>query len=247
MIWKRENWKSLVLLSTLFYGAGLAREIFKSPWWCDWGVSPHLTPSPFQRGWRRLNSLFFPSSLASGRAESKLHRQVSSPPPRSVQALDAEASLVQHLLSLHGPSDHASTPGAAHTTGPGAAEQTARSAAWRHWTELGARVGGPKAPWNSGGGDGSPGGRERAGPSLQEAGGPQAVPWSPSVPDPECSGRPSLSLCAFQVRSSASFRDHAGAAFFLGSQPAPWGTPRATPRPLPVTLPLLLSPCRCKP
>nr|KAF6405155.1 hypothetical protein HJG63_009465 [Rousettus aegyptiacus] len=144
MIWKRENWKSLVLLSTLFYGAGLAREIFKSPWWCDWGVSPHLTPSPFQRGWRRLNSLFFPSSLASGRAESKLHRQVLPPPPRSVQALDAEASLTQHLLSLHGPSDHASTPGAAHTTGPGAAEQTARSAAWCHWTELGARVGGPR-------------------------------------------------------------------------------------------------------
>ncbi|ELK11670.1 hypothetical protein PAL_GLEAN10010386 [Pteropus alecto] len=64
-------------------------------------------------------------------------------PGGGLQERDAEAGLVQYLLSLHGPSDHASTPGAAHTTGPGAAVRTACSAAWRHWTELGARVGDP--------------------------------------------------------------------------------------------------------
>lgn len=128
----------------LLYVTGLEREICKSPRWYDWRGEAPPHPVPFPRGWRRLNYLFFPSSLASGRAELKLHHQFLTPPPRSLQELDAETSLIQHLPSLHRPSDHASTPGAAHTTGPGAAVQTACSAAWCHRAELGARVGDPR-------------------------------------------------------------------------------------------------------
>lgn len=202
-----------MLLSTLLYVTGLEREICKSPRWYDWRGEAPPHPVLFPRGWRRLNYLFFPSSLASGRAELKLHHQFLTPPPRSLQELDAETSLIQHLPSLHRPSDHALTPGAAHTTGPRAAVQTACSAAWCHRAELGARVGDPRLLGTLEVVAEVPGGRERAGPSIQEAGGAQAVPWSPSVPDPACSGRPSLSLCAFQVRSSVSFQSHVGAAF----------------------------------
>lgn len=173
-----------MLLSTLFYVTGLAREIFKSLRWYDQRGESPPRPVPFPGGWRRPNYLFFPSSSASGRAELKLHHQILTPPPRGLQERDAEAGLVQYLLSLHGPSDHASTPGAAHTTGPGAAVRTACSAAWRHWTELGARVGDPGLLGTLEVVAEVRGGRERAGPSIQEAGGAQAVPWSPSVPDP---------------------------------------------------------------
>lgn len=229
-----------MLLSTLSYVTGPAREIFKSLRWYDQRGESPPRPVPYPGGWRRPNYLFFPSSLASGRAELKLHHQILTPPPRGLQERDAEAGLVQHLLSLHGPSDHALTPGAAHTTGPGAAVRTACSAAWRHWTELGARVGDPGLLGTLevvaevlGDGRGQ-------GPQSKKQVAPRPCPGLHQY-QTQCSGSPSLSLCAFQVWSSVSFESMSGPRFYWEGSLLHVPSHTSLIALLPLTLPLLLS------
>lgn len=74
---------------------------------------------------------------------------------------------------------------------------------------------GPFALW----GLWEPSGWERAGPSNPRSRRRPGRLWSLSGPDEACSGRPRVSLCAFQVWSSVSCQNPAGAAFFLGRKP----------------------------
>lgn len=86
-----------------------------------------------------------------------------------------------------------------------------------HLLELGARVGDPRPLWTLG--IVGTVGEGRAGPSDPSSSWHPGRLWPLSVPDEACSGRPHVSLCAFQVWSSVSSQNPGGAAFFPGSKP----------------------------
>lgn len=178
------------------------------------GSSPHLTLSPFWGSERRPNYLLLKSSLDLSSSELKLKHQILTLSPKCLQKLDIEAILIQSFLQLQ-KSLKSVILSQEHLT-PLAGRRDADCLADR-----GALVG-AEPLLNSGNCVHSLEGWEGAGPSFPRSRWWPGLSLVPSVPAWLCSGRPSLRLCAFKVRSSVSFQNHVGATFLLGSKPVPF-------------------------
>lgn len=187
-------------------------RISESPWRCDRRVESG--PRPIPSSGRRVEQpryLLFTSSSDWSSSELKLKHQILTPPhphPPCLQELDGEANLIRSFWACEVLRTVAWSQNTC-PAGPGHAVHTGCLAPLDRTGCL-CRARGAFELWSCGN---SPGEWPRAGPSDPRSRGHPGVLWCLPVPGRVCSGeRHSLSLCAFQARSSASSWSHAGAA-----------------------------------